>query len=69
MEKQGLLTNCRVAIIDPSSKKENDKTFFFWAHKEDNILLENQDLNRNHWTHIQNNNNKNAHKSPTILSH
>ena len=69
MEKQGLLSNCRVAIIDPSMKKENDKTFCFWAHKEDDILLDHQDLISHNWTHIQINNNKKSPISPLQYYH
>ena len=69
MEKHGLLSDCRVAIIDPSTKKENDKTFCFWAHKEDDILLDHQDLISHHWTHIQINNNQKTPIGPLQYYH
>ena len=69
MEKHGLLSNNRVAIIDPSTKKENDKTFCFWAQKEDDILLDHEDLISHHWTHIQINNNQKTPITPLQYYH
>ncbi len=39
MEKRGMLNNKSIAIIDPDDKTKNDKTYCFWAKKDDDIAI------------------------------
>ena len=38
MEKKSLLKGKKILIIEPSDKLENDKTFCFWANRNDEIF-------------------------------
>jgi lycopene beta-cyclase len=39
MEKNGLLANNKVVVIDPDLKLKNDKTFCFWTNKSEQPSL------------------------------
>ena len=56
MHNKGLLENKRVLLIDPDEKKENDKTFCFWAEESDEIYKEYSQIVSNSWKQIQINN-------------
>jgi lycopene beta-cyclase len=52
MEKRGMLNNKSIAIIDPDDKTKNDKTYCFWAKKDDNITLACNHLISYRWNKI-----------------
>jgi len=56
LQKKKLLANKRVLVIDPSDKLENDKTFCFWANKNEGIYEDYRSIISNHWSKIQINN-------------
>ncbi len=56
MHKRGLLENKKILLIDPDDKKENDKTFCFWAKETDDIYKEYAPIVTNSWKQIQINN-------------
>lgn len=56
MHEKGLLKNKRILLIDPDEKKENDKTFCFWAEESDDIYKEYASIISNSWKQIQINN-------------
>ena len=53
MQKQGHLEDKKVLLIDPDEKKENDKTFCFWANEEDSIIKDYAPIVSNSWKKIQ----------------
>ena len=57
MEKTGHLEGKKVLLIDPDEKKENDKTFCFWANQEDEIYKDYAPIVTNQWRKIQINDN------------
>ena len=40
MEKQGLLKDKKIIILDPDTKHINDKTYCFWAEQNEQITLQ-----------------------------
>lgn len=56
MEKKDLLKGKRVLLIDPDEKKENDKTFCFWATDHDDIYHDYSKIVSANWSNIQINN-------------
>ena len=53
MQKKKLLSNKSILIIDPDLKKENDKTFCFWAAETDQIFKDYESIFSNQWENIQ----------------
>ena len=53
MDRQQLLANKKILIIDPSEKIENDKTFCFWANQEDEIYRDYASIISHQWSSIQ----------------
>lgn len=69
MEKKSLLKNKKILIIEPSDKLENDKTFCFWAEKNDEIYQNFKSIISNSWTSIQINDNKSSLINPVEYFH
>ena len=69
MEKISLLENKNILIIEPSDKLENDKTFCFWAEKNDDIYQNFKSIISNSWTSIQINDNKSSLIDPVEYFH
>jgi len=57
MQKTGNLKGKKILLIDPDDKKENDKTFCFWAEQEDDIYKDYSSIVSNQWSEIQINDN------------
>jgi lycopene beta-cyclase len=53
MQKNNLLSDKSILIIDPDLKKENDKTFCFWATETDEIFKDFESIISNQWNNIQ----------------
>lgn len=51
--KKGLLTDRKVAVIESDSKKNNDKTYCFWAMPNDEIVEDLQSIISHRYTKIQ----------------
>ena len=56
MDKKNFLRKKKVLIIDPNDKKQNDKTFCFWAKEDDEIYKDHQNIISKTWTKIRINN-------------
>ena len=56
--KKGLLLNKKVAVIESDSKKNNDKTYCFWASPNDEIVEDLQSIISHRYTKIQVNHSK-----------
>ena len=69
MEKKSLLKDKKILIIEPSKKLENDKTFCFWAEKEDQVYQTFEKIISKKWSSIQINNNKSAPIYPVQYFH
>jgi lycopene beta-cyclase len=39
LEENGLIQNKKIAVFEPDTKSNNDKTYCFWAHPEDSIVI------------------------------
>lgn len=53
MQKHNLLADKSILVIDPDLKKENDKTFCFWATETDEIFKDYESIISNQWNSIQ----------------
>ena len=56
-------------VIDPSDKLENDKTFCFWATKNEGIYDDYRSIISNHWSKIQINNLPSESIAPLFYFH
>lgn len=56
MDNKNLLEGKKVLLIDPDDKKENDKTFCFWAKEEDEIYKAYKNIISTSWGNIRINN-------------
>lgn len=52
MKQEGLLDHLAVLILDPNNKRENDKTFCFWAQPNEPIVQDLALLIRHSWSKI-----------------
>ena len=69
MDKQSLLEYKKILIIEPSNKLENDKTFCFWAEKNDEIFQNFKSIISNSWNSIQINDRKSSLIEPVEYFH
>lgn len=69
MSKNSLLDNKKLLIIEPSEKLENDKTFCFWANRNDDIYKNFSNIISKSWTSIQINDNESNSIDPTEYFH
>ena len=58
MEKQGLLKDKKIIILDPDTKHINDKTYCFWAEQNEPITIHCQHLISQQWSEVSVNRNK-----------
>tara|TARA_Y100001934_G_scaffold283623_1_gene404895 strand:+ start:1800 stop:3746 length:1947 start_codon:yes stop_codon:yes gene_type:complete len=56
MHKNRILEGKKILLIDPDDKKENDKTFCFWAKEDEEICQDYSKLISTSWDKIQINN-------------
>jgi lycopene beta-cyclase len=52
MEKQGLLKDKKILIVDPDTKQNNDKTYCFWSEQNEEITLRCQHLISHQWDEV-----------------
>ena len=69
MDKQSLLTAKNILIIDPSDKRENNKTFCFWSKKGDEIYKDFKTIVSKSWSSIQINDNESSSIDPLEYFH
>lgn len=53
MSENNLLSNKKIAVIEPHSKNTNDRTFCFWATQEELLKLKIEDLVSSTWNQIK----------------
>lgn len=69
MEKKSLLKGKKILIIEPSDKLENDKTFCFWANRNDEIFQSFKSIISKSWTSIRINDNQSSKIHPIEYFH
>ena len=52
MEKQGLLKDKKILILDPDTKQNNDKTYCFWSDQNEQLTLQCQHLISHQWEDV-----------------
>lgn len=57
MEKQGLLKDKKILIIDPDTKHNNDKTYCFWSEQNEPLTLLCRNLISHQWDEVSVNRN------------
>lgn len=57
MEKQGLLKDKKILIIDPDTKHNNDKTYCFWSEENEPLTLLCRNLISHQWDEVSVNRN------------
>ena len=58
MEKQGLLKDKKILIVDPDAKDDNDKTYCFWAEQNQQLTESCRHLISHQWEEVSVNRNK-----------
>jgi lycopene beta-cyclase len=58
MEKQGLLQDKKILILDPDTKQNNDKTYCFWSEQNEQLALQCQHLISHQWDEVSVNRNE-----------
>ncbi len=69
MEKQGLLKDKKILILDPDSKHNNDKTYCFWSEQNKEITLQCQHLISHQWDDVSVNRNEQESLLPKKYFH
>ncbi len=69
MEKQGLLKDKKILILDPDTKHNNDKTYCFWSEQNEAITLQCQHLISHQWSEVSVNRNKQESLLPKQYFH
>lgn len=69
MEKQGLLKDKKILILDPDTKHNNDKTYCFWSEQNEPITLQCQHLISHNWSQVSVNRNKQESLLPKQYFH
>jgi lycopene beta-cyclase len=69
MEKQGLLKDKKILILDPDTKHNNDKTYCFWSEQNEPITLQCQHLISHQWSEVSVNRNKQESLLPKQYFH
>ena len=52
MEKQGMLKDKKILILDPDTKYKNDKTYCFWSEKNEQLSLQCRHLINHQWSEV-----------------
>jgi len=69
MEKQGLLKDKTILILDPDAKHNNDKTYCFWSDQNEHITTQCQHLISHQWSEVSVNRNKQESLFPKKYFH
>ena len=69
MEKQGLLKDKKIFILDPDTKNNNDKTYCFWSEQNEPITLQCQHLISHQWSEVSVNRNEQESLLPKKYFH
>ena len=69
MEKQGLLKDKKILILDPDTKHNNDKTYCFWSDQNEHITTQCQHLISHKWSEVSVNRNKQESLLPKKYYH
>ena len=69
MEKQGLLKDKTILILDPDAKHNNDKTYCFWSEQNEHITTQCQHLISHQWSEVSVNRNKQESLLPKKYFH
>jgi len=69
MSRNNLLSGAKVLLIDPERKASRDKTFCFWASKDEAICLELETIISKHWEKVELPDNSLLSLSPLRYNH
>ncbi len=69
MEKQGLLKDKKILILDPDTKHNNDKTYCFWSGQNEQLILNCRHLISHQWEEVCVNRNKQESLLPKKYFH
>ena len=69
MEKQGLLKDKKILILDPDTKHNNDKTYCFWSEQNEQLILNCRHLISHQWEEVCVNRNKQESLLPKKYFH
>jgi lycopene beta-cyclase len=69
MEKQGLLKDKKILILDPDAKDDNDKTYCFWAEQNQQLTESCRHLISHQWEKVSVNRNKQESLLPKKYFH
>jgi lycopene beta-cyclase len=69
MEKQGLLKDKKILILDPDTKHNNDKTYCFWAEQNEPLTLQCRHLISHEWDEVRVNQNEQESLLPKKYFH
>ena len=69
MEKQGLLKDKKILILDPDAKDDNDKTYCFWAEQNQQLTESCRHLISHQWEEVSVNRNKQESLLPKKYFH
>jgi len=69
MEKQGLLKDKKILILDPDTKQNNDKTYCFWSDQNEQLTLQCQHLISHQWDEVSVNRNEQESLLPKKYFH
>ena len=69
MEKQGLLKDKKILILDPDTKHNNDKTYCFWSDQNEQLALQCQHLISHQWDEVSVNRNEQESLLPKKYFH
>jgi lycopene beta-cyclase len=58
MEKQGMLKDKKILILDPDTKYKNDKTYCFWSEQNEQLALHCRHLINHQWSEVSVNQNE-----------
>lgn len=69
MEKQGLLKDKKILILDPDNKYRNDKTFCFWSGQNEQLTIQCRHLITHQWDEVSVNRNEQESLHPKKYFH
>ena len=69
MEKQGLLKDKKILILDPDTKNNNDKTYCFWSEQNEQLTLQCRHLISHEWDEVRVNRNEQESLLPKKYFH
>ena len=69
MEKQGLLKDKKILIVDPDTKHHNDKTYCFWSDQDEQLTKQCRHLISHQWHEVSVNRNEQESLLPKKYFH